>query len=1201
MAALFEQRETEENWTKFDEALMRLTAITRGSAHLPGFVSVIKTRLKSAIVSCLSTERTRLARTAMTLVEELGRTLRERFDPLADVLLPPVLKLTTRANKVFVASASLTIKTCISSCGLSSFAPALAEGLKNPSKTMRIASMECLSLLIECNPAERLVNYMDAIETTLRDGIVDSFSEVRDIARSMFEIYRPKFPDRADRFVDGLPETARKYLKLDKSKQIRTIAKIKAAVRAPSREFGLSAAAAAAAEEPSFTGSTSDLGRYDAQALGTGGSSSASAPLSMSLPASFTLGSKFAAPAAPPLPPAPAAPPVLGAPRRTLGEPARIAAPQQPEPPRVGQNRMTFLTEHLGGAQRVVRPEKQAPAAPPAADPAIKAKFKPMRVPVNQGAPLSGLSSGLASGASRPASLVAEGGRPASQTGMHALMPKASSDNLARGIEPGMLRRPNTTTVPAPIPPMAVSSTAALGGSIKRTDSAASSRSHESPSSDTQLDLVKLKTDMKSADWAQRAGAMQTILSYMSHLRELDTEIVDFRSKMGAKLFEIIMLGVMDAHFRVVHLALQTAIYVVETPDLPQSVLEQTVPKVSSIYYSPNQKNKHGVGEAAKDVLLLLRARFTGDMLCDTVTQALHNPEFSMNLKMRAGCIGFLTELSQTHWEAYLSRPGCCKLLVSRLMPLLLETDPFVQRSLRSVLQTICATLPEAFWPAFAALKPTDKKQVSALFGKDIEFDKNAFVAACRASISPQPASPTSPQRMTPRALSLVQPKISARKPVTQTSPSRPGMFKTAEELMAEGHGEMGTDGETEDEESLASSRRESALSGSDINYGSEISSDGQVRQAWLHAENIESFSGMTMVHKLRLDGDSVDRQTTPTPRKDGQQQQEQQQQQQLPPRMRTQARYSSPTPSSPSPTTQTLHTVHMQQPTPEAEEAFLASGFNIAPDPSEETTESELQLADPTTLRHILFSDDDQPAELLMLMQQDQMLAASRLEAVVRASRKRRPSLWEANAAGILQVVLGSLTDVERTATSIKNSLVVLRELVANQTEFVLEQTTAVMLSVLQCETDADRSAEELLEIAFEVDAVLATIERHVPHEQLLKSVLVALDKDIGRSVCFGIMARLVAAHGDDIVGIEDDEDGSGEERFLEHLARGVDSQKSAARKAAFDCAYALRVRRGAEWGDRLYSAVRKAAGVPRESVIRGMMEKRLEHGIGA
>ena len=50
MSLLFEQKETEDNWNKFEDSLIRFTALTKSSSHSPIFVGLVRSRLKNAIV-----------------------------------------------------------------------------------------------------------------------------------------------------------------------------------------------------------------------------------------------------------------------------------------------------------------------------------------------------------------------------------------------------------------------------------------------------------------------------------------------------------------------------------------------------------------------------------------------------------------------------------------------------------------------------------------------------------------------------------------------------------------------------------------------------------------------------------------------------------------------------------------------------------------------------------------------------------------------------------------------------------------------------------------------------------------------------------------------------------------------------------------------------------------------------------------------
>jgi len=125
----------------------------------------------------------------------MATSMGDKFEQLSDLVLPTVLRLTTRANKVYVSSATATLKACIKSAGLTSFLPTLLEGLKNPSKSMRIASIESILLIVEKNGPHRLQGSVAFIEKAILDGVLDPTHEVRDTAKTLFETYKVGFGD----------------------------------------------------------------------------------------------------------------------------------------------------------------------------------------------------------------------------------------------------------------------------------------------------------------------------------------------------------------------------------------------------------------------------------------------------------------------------------------------------------------------------------------------------------------------------------------------------------------------------------------------------------------------------------------------------------------------------------------------------------------------------------------------------------------------------------------------------------------------------------------------------------------------------------------------------------------------------------------------------------------------------------------------
>ncbi|ORY50813.1 hypothetical protein BCR33DRAFT_836772 [Rhizoclosmatium globosum] len=199
LVSVFEQKETEDTWIQMDDALAKFVTVVKEASHLTGFVAAVR-KLKKPILLALNTERTRLSRTAMLLCEVLGQCLEDRFEGLSDIILPAVLKLCTRANKVIVTSANNTLKVIIDHAGVPSLITLLSENIcaPSPSKSLRISSAECLNRILGVNTYARLEKYVEPLEAAIKNGTVDSTPEVRGLIKSTFELYKDMFPGRLD-------------------------------------------------------------------------------------------------------------------------------------------------------------------------------------------------------------------------------------------------------------------------------------------------------------------------------------------------------------------------------------------------------------------------------------------------------------------------------------------------------------------------------------------------------------------------------------------------------------------------------------------------------------------------------------------------------------------------------------------------------------------------------------------------------------------------------------------------------------------------------------------------------------------------------------------------------------------------------------------------------------------------------------------
>ncbi|KAI9500674.1 clasp N terminal-domain-containing protein [Coemansia spiralis] len=213
--------EHEETWSQIDDALKSLISLVKaGATKFDSFVPTMKQAAKF-INSAISSERTRLSGTALTLVEELARMMETRFHPLLDMLFQTAMKTCGRANKVFVTRGVNCLTTVITYSHAPEQTPHICRATStDPNKTMRASAAKLLMATVSCCTVPELTPHLAIVEKAIADGVVDANPDARTTARQSYEIYIKRFSDRVEQFHAGLSSIAKKYLKIvDKASQ----------------------------------------------------------------------------------------------------------------------------------------------------------------------------------------------------------------------------------------------------------------------------------------------------------------------------------------------------------------------------------------------------------------------------------------------------------------------------------------------------------------------------------------------------------------------------------------------------------------------------------------------------------------------------------------------------------------------------------------------------------------------------------------------------------------------------------------------------------------------------------------------------------------------------------------------------------------------------------------------------------------------
>ncbi|KAG9050710.1 hypothetical protein FS837_003048 [Tulasnella sp. UAMH 9824] len=221
--------ETEDNWEKISRALQKFAALVRGGATKldPDFVNAIKTNYKPITASMIS-ERGRLSGVAVDFVSSFAPRLGSRFEPLVLFIIPALVKLLMRPNKVFVNRAQACLLLIIEHCHLPSIVPLLREAVKDKAQTLRLAAIEATlhilehfdKSLLEVKEGSSSIQIrhrgnVEDIESIIKDTARDANPTVRQVSRKVFEKYTEIWPERVEAFTAPFSPTIRRYLNVN--------------------------------------------------------------------------------------------------------------------------------------------------------------------------------------------------------------------------------------------------------------------------------------------------------------------------------------------------------------------------------------------------------------------------------------------------------------------------------------------------------------------------------------------------------------------------------------------------------------------------------------------------------------------------------------------------------------------------------------------------------------------------------------------------------------------------------------------------------------------------------------------------------------------------------------------------------------------------------------------------------------------------
>lgn len=205
MAWEFDGKESEQNWQKREQGMTTLRRLNAGNAvsdFQDTFVAGLRGML-DGIIKALTSLRTSLSKEACALIEDIALTLGPAMEPMVELLMQSLVKMTAATKKIASQMANNTIDTIISRV---TYTPRLMQHVWNACQDKNVQPRLYVTgwiktLLKKVAGHKHHIEHtggVDLIEKCIKKCLGDANPSVREKSRSTFWAFWAVWPARAD-------------------------------------------------------------------------------------------------------------------------------------------------------------------------------------------------------------------------------------------------------------------------------------------------------------------------------------------------------------------------------------------------------------------------------------------------------------------------------------------------------------------------------------------------------------------------------------------------------------------------------------------------------------------------------------------------------------------------------------------------------------------------------------------------------------------------------------------------------------------------------------------------------------------------------------------------------------------------------------------------------------------------------------------
>jgi CLIP-associating protein 1/2 len=204
MAWYFEGKESEQNWFKREQSMTTLRRLVAGnvpSDFQDTFLVCLKAML-DGVIKCITSLRTSLSKEGCSLVQDVANTFGPGMDPLVELLLQTLVKLSAGTKKISSQQANVTVDIIISKVTYNTRLMQHVWGAcQDKNVQPRLYASGWLRTLLKraANHKSHFEhNGLDLIEKGIKKGLGDANPGVRESSRATYWVFWGVWPARAD-------------------------------------------------------------------------------------------------------------------------------------------------------------------------------------------------------------------------------------------------------------------------------------------------------------------------------------------------------------------------------------------------------------------------------------------------------------------------------------------------------------------------------------------------------------------------------------------------------------------------------------------------------------------------------------------------------------------------------------------------------------------------------------------------------------------------------------------------------------------------------------------------------------------------------------------------------------------------------------------------------------------------------------------